>query len=350
MPDFAAMFGGCDWPGLRDVQQPDPSETYGYGHTASAMLTQGGKDFRPITKPCFDMSARLADLDKMGIDQQILSVTPILFQWQRNPAHALYISQVVNNYIINVCSKSNLRGRLRVLCQVPLQDVDASCREVERVCLQTDEVVGVQIGNHVGNKDLDDEGLITFLQHCAEKDVPVLVHPWDMDSLGGRLDKYMMKWTVGMPMETHLSIVAMILGGAFDRLPRSLRLCFAHGGGAFPYLLGRLDNAWQHRSIARGKSEHLPSSYCDRFSVDSAVFDAGALRLLTDVFGTNRIMLGSDYPFPLGEQRIGDLVANHTADFLDDAQRIRMLGANASSFFKLNDDGSHASGSASAPS
>eukprot|EP00750_Incisomonas_marina_P029277 INCI709.2.p1 GENE.INCI709.2~~INCI709.2.p1 ORF type:complete len:831 (-),score=149.45 INCI709.2:2397-4889(-) len=128
----------------------------------------------------------------------------------------------------------------------------------------------------------------------------------------------------------------MILGGAFDRLPESLRLCFAHGGGAFPYLLGRLDNAWRERSIARGKSQHPPSHYCDRFSVDSAVFDSGALKLLTDVFGSDRIMLGSDYPFPLGEQKIGDLVANQTAGFLTNGQRARMMGGNAIDFFKLN--------------
>lgn len=74
----------------------------------------------------------------------------------------------------------------------------------------------------------------------------------------------MMGWTVGMPMETHLSISAMVLGGAFDRLPRSLKLCFAHGGGAFPYLLGRMENAWKERKVARGKSEMPPSHYLDR--------------------------------------------------------------------------------------
>ena len=105
-----------------------------------------------------------------------------------------------------------------------------------------------------------------------------------------------------MPMETHLSITSMILGGAFDRLPADLRLCFAHGGGAFAFLLGRLENAWHERKIARGRSLHPPSHYLDRFSIDSAVFDSRALRLLVDTFGASRVMLGSDYPFPLGEQ------------------------------------------------
>ena len=122
-----------------------------------------------------------------------------------------------------------------------------------------------------------------------------------------------------------------ILGGAFDRLPESLRICFAHGGGAFPYLLGRLENAWHQRSIARGCSMHPPSHYLDRFSVDSAVFDERALRLLIETMGPHRVMLGSDYPFPLGEQEIGALVRG--CGYLSDVEKRMVLGGNAASFF-----------------
>ena len=122
-----------------------------------------------------------------------------------------------------------------------------------------------------------------------------------------------------------------ILGGAFDRLPESLRICFAHGGGAFPYLLGRLENAWHQRSIARGSSMHPPSHYLDRFSVDSAVFDERALRLLIETMGPRRVMLGSDYPFPLGEQEIGALVRG--CGYLSDVEKRMVLGDNAASFF-----------------
>jgi aminocarboxymuconate-semialdehyde decarboxylase len=135
-----------------------------------------------------------------------------------------------------------------------------------------------------------------------------------MDGMNGRNLKYMMGWTVGMPLETHLSITSMILSGAFDRLPKSLKICFAHGGGAFPGLLGRMENAWIEREIARGNSEHPPSHYLDRFSVDSAVFDPRALKLLVTTMGPERVMLGSDYPFPLGEQNIGKLVREAARD------------------------------------
>jgi len=140
-------------------------------------------------------------------------------------------------------------------------------------------------------------------------------------------------WTVGMPAETQLAIVTLILGGGFDRLPRSLRISFAHGGGSFAYLLGRLENAWHNRDIARGSCAHPPGHYVDRFSVDSAVFDDGALRLLTEVMGDERVMLGSDYPFPLGEQHIGALVRN--SRHLSDVSKRRVLGENAARFFGI---------------
>ncbi|MCA0189143.1 MAG: 30S ribosomal protein S13 [Proteobacteria bacterium] len=182
-------------------------------------------------------------------------------------------------------------------------------------------------------RDLDDEALVQFLSHCARQNIPLLVHPWDMMGGSQRMKKWMLPWLVAMPAETSLGILSLILSGAFERLPRSLKICFAHGGGAFAFTLGRVDNAWRHRDIIRQDCPNLPSSYTDRFYVDSAVFDEKALKLLVDVMGSERVMLGSDHPFPLGEQQIGALVGN--AGFLDDAGRQRILAGNARHFFNL---------------
>ena len=123
----------------------------------------------------------------------------------------------------------------------------------------------------------------------------------------------------------------LILSGAFERLPESLKLCFAHGGGSFVFLLGRVDNAWRQRDIVRENCPNLPSSYVSRFSVDSAVFDEAALRLLIDVMGEERVMFGTDYPFPLGEQDMGTLIRSATSISPDEQSKI--LGLNAKSFF-----------------
>ena len=220
--------------------------------------------------------------------------------------------------------------RLAVLAQVPLQDIELACAEASRAFAAGHR--GVQIGNHVGPKDLDDEDLVQFLTHCANQGIPVLVHPWDMMT-DGRMKKWMLPWLVAMPAETQLSILSLILSGAFERIPRSLKLCFAHGGGSFAFLLGRVDNAWRERDIVREDCPHLPSSYVDRFSVDSAVFDPRTLQLLVDVMGEERVLLGSDYPYPLGEKRIGRLVESHPA--LSEQAKRRVLGDNAAQFFGL---------------
>ncbi len=144
----------------------------------------------------------------------------------------------------------------------------------------------------------------------------------------------MAQWLTGMPAETHLSILAMILGGVFDQVGQDLRICFAHGGGSFPFWIGRMDNAWRERNDVIGTSQHPPSHYLGRFYVDSVVFDHRAMRLLVETVGPDRILVGSDYPYPLGERVPGDVVRSST--FLDDATRRLILRDNAETFLGLN--------------
>ena len=314
-PDLAARYGTPDWPCIK--------------HTASgeADIMLGERFFRHIDSACWDPERRLQDMDRDGVDMQVISATPVLFAYERPAEHALDCARQFNDAALELCAQG--KGRLKSLCQVPLQDIDVACKELTR-CKQCGHL-GVQIGNHVGDKNLDDPGLVTFLHHCADEGMPVLVHPWDM--LGQpRMPNYMMPWTVGMPAETQLGIVAMILGGAFDRLPQTLRICFAHGGGSFAFLLGRLQNAWEHHPVAHGKCELPPRNYLSRFYVDSAVFDQRALEFLVDTMKPEHVMLGSDYPFPLGEHRVGELIRSSR---LSARVKARLLGENAAEFLGL---------------
>ncbi|HTS38539.1 MAG TPA: tryptophan 2,3-dioxygenase family protein [Candidatus Solibacter sp.] len=314
-PDLAARYSTPDWPWIKHTEP------------GKAEIMVGDRFFRHIYSACWDPEVRLAEMDRDQIDMQIISATPVLFAYERPIEHALDCAQLFNDAALELCARG--KGRLRSLCQVPLQDIDAACKELTR-CLRAGHL-GVQIGNHVGDKNLDDPGIITFLQHCADEGAAVLVHPWDM--LGAeRMPKYMMPWTVAMPAETQLAIVAMIVGGAFDRLPKHLRICFAHGGGSFAFLLGRLDNAWHHHPVARGVCELPPSQYVNRFSVDSAVFDQRALQFLVATMGAERVMLGSDYPFPLGEERVGSLIRS---SILPAQAKTRLLGGNAEEFLGM---------------
>jgi aminocarboxymuconate-semialdehyde decarboxylase len=273
------------------------------------------------------VNVRLENMDRNGVDMQIISATPVLFAYAREAKHALDCARLFNDVALEMCQRS--KGRLKSFCQVPLQDIDAACKELTR-CMR-DGHLGVQIGNHVGQKNLDDPGILKFLQHCDAEGAAVFVHPWDMMA-GERMPNYMMPWTVAMPAETQLSLVSMILSGAFDRLPPSLRICFAHGGGSFAFLLGRLENAWKNHEIARGVSQFAPSHYLDRIRVDSAVFEQRTLQFLAEVMGTDRVLLGSDYPFPLGEARAGTLIRESRSS---PEVKAKLLGGNAIKFLNL---------------
>jgi aminocarboxymuconate-semialdehyde decarboxylase len=317
------------WPDLSEAVSPRD----GWPHLRidserEATIMVGSQEFRRITSNSWNAAERLADMDADGVDVQVVSPTPVFFSYDVSGAEATRVARIFNDLALEVCAPAP--DRLLPFAQVPLQDPDAACAEADR-CMRNGHL-GVEIGNHVGDRDLDDAGIVTFLQHCAQRGIPVFVHPWDMPS-GPRLDRWMARWITGMPAETHLSIVAMILGGVFDRVPESLRICFAHGGGSFAFWLGRLENAWYGRRDVIGTSELPPSKYVGRFSVDSVVFEPSALRTLVDTLGTDNVVVGSDYPYPLGERPVGNVV--HRSTFLDEAQREALLGGNAARFLGL---------------
>src|ERR1700678_507770 len=314
-PDLAERYGTPNWPSIKHTEP------------GKADIMIGDEFFRHIGSAGWDPEIRLQEMEGDGIDLQVISATPVLFGYERPVEHALDCARLFNDAALELCNRG--KGRLRALCQVPLQNVDAACKELSR-CMRAGHL-GVQIGNHVGNKNLDDFGIVTFLQHCADEGAAVLVHPWEM--LGReRMPKYMMPWTVGMPAETQLALVALALSGAFDRLPSTLRICFAHGGGSFAFLLGRLENAWHHHPVAHGECQYPPSHYLNRFYTDSAVFDQRALQFLVETIGGDQVMLGSDYPFPLGEERVGSLIRQSD---LAQPTKAKLLSMNATRFLNL---------------
>jgi aminocarboxymuconate-semialdehyde decarboxylase len=310
------------WPELPGTG-PRPALRVDSAKTATIML--GEKPFRAISDSAWNADVRLSAMAEHGIDRQVLSPTPVFFSYDQPARAATQIAEIFNDLALEIAARAP--GKLIPFCQVPLQDTDAACRELERAVEAGHH--GVEIGNHVGDRDLDDAGIVTFLQHAGALGVAVFVHPWDMPT-SPRTNRWMAQWLVGMPAETHLSLLAMVLGGVFDRIGPELRICFAHGGGSFPFWVGRMDNAWRERSDVVGVSEQPPSAYLDRFLVDSVVFDEPALRLLVDRMGAERVLLGTDYPYPLGEQQPGAMIRK--ADFLTDADRALLLGGNAEGF------------------
>ncbi len=292
---------------------PHFKEKYGYGgfitieHTGAGcarMLRDDGKFFRQIESNCWDAQARLDDCDRAGVDLQVLSTVPVMFSYWARPADCLDLSRFLNDHIASVIGEHP--GRFLGLGTLPMQAPELAVAELER-CVKELGLSGVQIGSHVNEWNLSEPCLFPVFEAAQELGAAVFVHPWDM--LGQeRMQKYWLPWLVGMPAETALAICSMIFGGVFERLPR-LRVCFAHGGGAFPATVGRIDHGFQARpDLCAVDNKVSPRAYLGRFYVDSLVHDPPALRYLLEVVGEERIALGSDYPFPLGEAEPGRLI------------------------------------------
>ena len=226
-----------------------------------------------------------------------------------------------------------------------MQDPDLAAGELER-CVRELGLRGAEIGTHVdpnphfGRIDplnLDNASLQPVWSAAEELGAAIFVHPWDMVGKE-RMPKYWLPWLVGMPAETSLAICSMIFGGVFERFPR-LRVGFAHGGGAFPFTIGRIERAFHVRpDLVAVVNDTNPRKYLAhhqssaRFYVDSLVHDADALRVLLKLFGAQRVALGSDYPFPLGESKPGQLIQSMK---LSAKEKARVLSGTAREFLGL---------------
>ena len=268
------------------------------------MLRDDGFPFRDVEWSCWDPEVRLRDCDQSSVAVQVLSVAPVLLSYFAKGEHGLDVSRFLNDYVAGL-----VRGhprRFAGLGTLPLQAPELAVRELER-CVGELGLCGAMIGTHVNDWNLDAPELFPVFARAAELGACLFVHPWDMRGQE-KMQKYWLPWLVGMPAEVSLAICSLIFGGVLERLP-GLRLAFAYGGGSFPGTLGRIAHGFCARpDLVACDNPHPPERYLSRLTVDALVHDARALRLLVETFGAAQVAMGSDYPFPLGEQRPGALI------------------------------------------
>lgn len=269
-----------------------------------ARMMVGDSVFREIDRNAWDPETRLAECDAAGVDVQVLSTVPVMFSYWADPDVALDLSKRLNDHVAGVVAARP--KRFAGLGTIPMQSPDRAIRELER-CVRGLGLAGVQIGSNVNGANLDDPELFSVFEAAASLGAAVFVHPWEMAGRD-RMTRYWLPWLVGMPAEVSLAICSLIFGGVLERLPR-LRIAFAHGGGAFPATIGRIAHGFEARpDLCAVSNDVSPREYLKRIYVDSLVHEPLMLRYLLDLMGPDRIALGSDYPFPLGEARPGDLI------------------------------------------
>jgi aminocarboxymuconate-semialdehyde decarboxylase len=243
-----------------------------------------------------DHSVRLADLDAMGIDMQMIAPPPLQCYYALPLEIAVKAAQIVNDGIAAFCAVKP--DRLKGFGTVPMPDGNEAAKELER-CVKQLGFTGVQVITNVVGRELSDPAFAPFWKKAEELGVLVMIHPNGFTE-AGRLTRFYFNNVIGNPLETTIALHYLIFDGVLERHPK-LKILAVHGGGYLGAYPGRIDHAWGARSDAHGSLPQPPTSYLKRIHVDTVVFTPYQLAELVRVFGADHVVMGTDYPFDMAD-------------------------------------------------
>ena len=309
LPDYTKIFNREGYVSLKKNKNEAEMEVF-------------GQNFRTIKCNCWDPVQKIKDYEAIEVSKQVLSPIPILFYYWAPKKEAEETSKFINDYIAKVVI--DYPDYFYGLGTVPLQDIDSSIKEAERC--KKNGLIGLEIGSNVNGKNLSEPEFHDFFMAIEDMDMCLFVHPWQMMGMSN-MKKYWLPWLVGMPAETSRAICSMIFSGVFEKF-KNLRVAFAHGGGSFPFTIDRISHGYGSRpDLCAIDNPFDPKKYLGSFFVDSLVHSKEALNYLISVLGEKSLVVGSDYPFPLGEDKPGQVVYENS--FLSTDIKEKILYKNA---------------------
>jgi aminocarboxymuconate-semialdehyde decarboxylase len=289
------------------------------------LIVVGQVAIGPITAHYHDLDLRLKAMDAEGVAIHALSLMPPMVYWA-DAALGLRAARIVNDALAEATRAHP--DRFVGLATLPLQDPEAALTEVERAVTELG-CRGIYLGTNVRAKELTDPAFFPVFERIHALRVPIFLHP--LNVIGSqRLTSYYLHNLLGNPFDTAVAAANLIFSGLLDRFPK-LNICLPHAGGAFPYLIGRLNHGWKVRQECKALKKP-PSSYLRRFTYDTISHAPEPLRYLINLVGADRVMLGSDYCFDMGYERPVKVV---TSLRLGRTDQEKILGGNAARLLRL---------------
>jgi aminocarboxymuconate-semialdehyde decarboxylase len=320
----------CKTPAVEPLAAPhyaiekEPMDRFSNDRTREVNRQQGARIAPQLTS----VDQRIRDMDRMGVDVQAVSTSPLQFHYWTPPEVGREICRLVNENIAGMVERHP--DRFVGLAHVPMQDAQMAAVELER-CVRALGFRGVEIGTNIAGEEISNARFEPFWKKAETLGIVVFIHPHGFTE-GRRLADHYFSNVIGNPLDTTIAVSHLIFDGVLDRYPR-LKIVSAHGGGylgAYPF---RMDHAHGARADCRERIARKPTSYMKKLYFDTLVWDHRALRHLVDIWGADHIVAGTDYPFDMGYYDPVGFV--NGAKFLQRAEKDAILGGTAAKLLGL---------------
>ena len=289
-PKVGGRVAGSRWPAMEHVEP------------GKANVIIGGRNFRTVRDVCWSVASRTGELEGLGVDRQVLSPMPALLAYKLEPQDGLDLARVVNESIARMMEEAP--DRFYGLGSVPMQDVAMATSELSKI--KALGLHGVEVLTNINGKNIGAPEFRPFLKEAEAIGASVFIHaqaPTFADRFTGV--QQLANNGIGIPIESGLAAASVLTGGVMEECP-DLRIMFSHGGGVLTQALGRMDATWDRSEPMKEALPKAPTEYASMCYYDDIFFDHGAVRFLLDTVGSNRVMVGSDFPFMTGNEQPSD--------------------------------------------